>query len=57
MWVIVQVENVSTCVAEEADVNDFGVLLSSRNHSQELSLIFTLGSTTFFFLPNRFSLG
>lgn len=27
MWVIVQVENVSTCVVEEADMNDFGVLL------------------------------
>lgn len=34
MWVIVQVENVSTCVAEEADVNDFGVLLSSEEQQR-----------------------
>lgn len=30
MWVIVQVENVSTCVVQAADMNDFGVLLSSQ---------------------------
>lgn len=40
MWEIVQVENVSTCVAGEADINDFGVLLSSENDSKELSIIF-----------------
>lgn len=34
MWVIVQVENVSTCVAEEADINDFGVLLSSEEQQR-----------------------
>lgn len=34
MWVIVQVENVSTCGAEEADMNDFGVLLSSEEQQR-----------------------
>lgn len=29
IWAKVQVENVSTCVVREADINDFGVLLSS----------------------------
>lgn len=48
MWVIVQVENVSTCVVEEADMNDFGVLLSSENDSQGLSIIFRLSWPTFF---------
>lgn len=40
MWAIVQVENVSTCEVEEADRNDLGVLLSSENDSEELSIIF-----------------
>lgn len=40
MWARVQVENVSTCVAREADINDFGVLLFSKNDSVELSIIF-----------------
>lgn len=30
MWVIVQVENVSTCVAEEADINDSGGVVIIR---------------------------
>lgn len=47
MWVIVQVENVSTCVVEEADMNDFGVLLSSENDSQGLSIISRLSWPTF----------
>lgn len=33
-------ENVSTCVVEEADIKDFGVLLSSENDGKELSIIF-----------------
>lgn len=49
MWVIVQVENVSTCVVEEADMNDFGVLLSSENDSQGLFIISRLSWPTFFF--------
>lgn len=40
MWAIVQVENVPTCEVEEADINDLGVLLSSENDSEELSIIF-----------------
>lgn len=48
MWVIVQVENASTCVAEEADLNDFGVLLSPCDDGQELSFIYTFSSSTFF---------
>lgn len=47
MWVIVQVKNVSTCVVEEADINDFGVLLSSENNSKELSIIFIAQSAHF----------
>lgn len=39
MWAIVQVESVSTCVVREADINDFGVLLSSESVSKELSII------------------
>lgn len=42
MWATVQVENVSTCVAREADINDLGVVLLSERHRKELSIIFSV---------------
>lgn len=42
MWETVQVESASTCVEREADMNDFGLLLSFVKSSKTLSIIFNV---------------